>query len=157
VDRADQRERIEVLLAPAQAPVQARGGRAAGMAGREVAEDGAAGHRLPRGHHRVDRLVGAAQAVGVVDGDHVAVDQEPGVGDDPVGDGEHRVARVAAEVDTSVSGTPRRIRRIEAAQHRVRRRQRPREAGRRDRSRWGLARRGTAQRQHHEQQSAEYR
>jgi len=73
VDRADERERIEVLLAPAQAPVQARGGRAAGMAGLEVAEDGAARDRLPRGHHRIDRLVGAAQAVGVVDRDQHGV------------------------------------------------------------------------------------
>jgi hypothetical protein len=63
----DEDERVQVLLAAAEAPVQAgRGNGAAGVAGLEVTEHRPAGDHLAGGHGRVDRLVGAAQAAGMV-------------------------------------------------------------------------------------------
>src|SRR3954467_13346082 len=63
-DGAQQGERVQVDLAAAHAPVQARGGGAAEVPGTEGADRRAAGDRLPGRHPRVDRLLRAPRPPG---------------------------------------------------------------------------------------------
>lgn len=88
---AQQRQRIEVGLAAAQAPVQAGGPRAAGVAPEQPAEDGAAGdrHALLDGDRQ--RLVGGPQPARMLNRDDAPAGQHAGEGDQTGAGGQHKV------------------------------------------------------------------
>ncbi len=124
-DRPEQGERVEVLLAPAQAPVQAGRCRAAGVPRRQFPQRCAGGDPGADPHRRAHRLVGGAQSLGVSHGDHRSTGDhareehhsgtrrtDPGVGR-------------GGQVDAPVTGQPRLGRWIEVADRRGRRVQRP--------------------------------
>jgi len=64
-------------------------------------------HDLAGAHRRGDRLVGRAQAAGVVDADHPLAREETGEDDHAGAGGEDRFPGGAGEVDPAVSGQPR--------------------------------------------------
>jgi hypothetical protein len=88
---AQQRQRVEVGLAAAQAPVQAGRPGAADVAAEQPAEDGAAGDRraLPDGDRQ--RLVGGPQPARMLDRDDAPAGQHAGVGDHTWAGGQHKV------------------------------------------------------------------
>ncbi|MBM0235118.1 hypothetical protein JNW91_26935, partial [Micromonospora sp. STR1_7] len=74
---AEQCQRVEVLLAPAQPPVQAGRRRAARVARQQLAQWRTGGDRLAGADGRPYRLVGGPQPVGVAHGDHRAPATRP--------------------------------------------------------------------------------
>jgi hypothetical protein len=93
---------------------------------------------LAGGHHRRDRFVRRPQPAAVLDGHEFAVREPPREHHDTVTGRQYRPARGAFEVGAAMPRTERRARRGEGAQHRMRRRERPREP---PRPRLSLARR----------------
>jgi hypothetical protein len=105
--------------------VQAGRRRAAGVAGGEPAEHGTAGHGGAGPDRDRERLVGGAQAAGMVDRDDTAAGQHTGV-DHQAGAGrEHCVAGRAGQVNPPMPRPVRISRRVERARHRRPSRQRP--------------------------------
>jgi hypothetical protein len=128
--QGQQAERVEVVVAPAESPVQAGGGAAAGVTGQQDADRVAGADDLSYLDGGQDRFVGGAQATVVADAQHsgaghLAREQHrarPG--------GQDHLARRAGEIHAAMPGQPRLRRRIERPHHRRRPRQRPAEAGR---------------------------
>lgn len=108
-------ERVEVGATASQAPVQARRGRAAGMARFEVAQLVAGADDGTRRDSRCDRLVCGEQAVRVLDADDAHAGDDPGEVDDPCPGGQDRLGGGAGEVHAAVAGEPRGRRGLEAA------------------------------------------
>jgi hypothetical protein len=99
-----QRDRIEVVGTAPQAPVQAGGRRAAGVAGDQRSDRGATRDCLPCPDRRIHRLVRRPQPTGVVDAHHRPARHHSGEGHDAVAGGQHRAARRPREVDAAVPG-----------------------------------------------------
>jgi hypothetical protein len=130
-----EQQRVEVVPALAQSPVQARRHRATGVAGDQGADRLSGRHLLPGVDLWRDRLVRGPQPARVVDADHAEPGHRPGERHDTGAGGVHRGARGTGEVDAAVPGQPRARRWLERAGH-------PRDAGQRPPER---ARRGCRQ------------
>jgi hypothetical protein len=130
---AHQQERVQVLRAGAQAPVQA-GPRAVAAVG-ENAERLTGAHRLSGDHLGGDRFVGRPQTTGV-DTHHAPSGHLAGEAHPAVQRRQHRVARARGEVHPAVAGAVPGERRGEGAQHPRGARQRP-AAGRHEGGRSG--------------------
>jgi hypothetical protein len=96
------------------------------MAGQQHAEHGSGGNRGPGPHHRLERLVGRAQAVVVIDRNHTSTADRPGEDHDAGARREHRLTDRSKQVGAAVSRSVRVLRRPERRGHGRRRRQRPR-------------------------------
>jgi hypothetical protein len=79
--------------------------RASRMPGAECAQDRATHHGRARRHRRRHGLVGRAQPVGVLHGDHPAAGQRPGEDHDTRGGGAHGGTAAGGQVDAAVAGT----------------------------------------------------
>lgn len=111
---AHEHQRIQVVLAAKQAPMQARpvAVRAAGL-GDHRAEHRARRDPLPPPDARADREVRRPHHA-VDHRDHRPAPNRPRVADPAGTGGVHRLTRSGGEVDASVPGAPRRPRRLEA-------------------------------------------
>jgi hypothetical protein len=114
---AQQGERVEVLTGSAQAPVQAGGLGAPGVAAEQGADRLSGAHPVAGSHRRDDRLVGGAQAARVRHADHATAGDEPGVVDDPGAGSADGGARCGGKVDTAVASQPGLGRRVEVTRH----------------------------------------
>jgi hypothetical protein len=95
------------------------------VAGEQDGNRRAAGHRGAGRHRCADRLVGRAQAVGVVDADHPDTGHRAGEGDHAGAGRQHHLAGLPGQVHAAVPGQPRLRRRLEGPGHHRRARQRP--------------------------------
>lgn len=111
----EQCQRVQVVRAPAQSPVQARRGRATRVSGEQLAQRRAGGDLLAGTYGRSDRLVGGSQPVGVPHGDHRSPGHQTGEEHGArTGASDHRSGR-RGQVDAPVTGQPRPGRRVESA------------------------------------------
>ncbi|TDQ53700.1 hypothetical protein EV190_103151 [Actinorugispora endophytica] len=112
---AQQGERVEVVAAPQQAPVQAGSRRAVPGPVREHAHGLAGADRVAAPHPGQHRKVGGAQRA-VHHGHHGGPRHRPGEPDHPGARGQHLVSRLGREVHPAVAGQPPLGRRVEAAE-----------------------------------------
>lgn len=117
-DCPNQGQWIEVVLAAAQAPVQAGGVAAAEVPGVERADGDASVDKIARAQRACHRLIGGAQAAGMVDGDHAAARDLARERDGPRTGREHGLARDTGEVDAAMSPAIFKRRRLETTGHR---------------------------------------
>ncbi|SFG38850.1 hypothetical protein SAMN05421678_105338 [Actinopolymorpha cephalotaxi] len=109
----EQGQRVEVVVAAEQPPVQARSRRAVTAGRTQQAElrtrvDMGADRDL-----RPHRLVGRTE-ISVPDGDHTASGEESRIGDHPRARGSDRLALRTEQVDAAVARAPRNVGGIEA-------------------------------------------
>lgn len=115
---SDEGERVEVDPAPAQAPVQAGRGAAAGMTRVERAECRAGSDHGPGPDGRLHRLVRGEQAVRVRDAHDADPGDDPGVVHGARAGGQDGLVGGAGEVDAPVAGEPGGGRGLESAEDR---------------------------------------
>ena len=105
--------------------MQAGGGRAPGVPGREHTEHVTGPHRLSTMDGRDDGLVGRPQPTRMVDAHDAPPRDRAGEVDDTGTRGPHRNPGRGREIDTAMAGQPRLGRRLEPADHRGRAVERP--------------------------------
>jgi hypothetical protein len=116
-----QHQGIEIVPLLSEPPVQAGAGQAAVVPGHESAECRTANDSLASLNRGQYRLIAGAQPVGMLDGDHPASREWPGVDDDAVSSGQDRLRRVPHKVHSPVPGTVRLGRWLKGPTHHRRR------------------------------------